>query len=273
MDYMRRRDFFKKSQQKKYKTGSYKNPYFKNQKELLSTSTIMLSLFIVFFTAGVVLFLLFHPMFLMSRIHVIGLDQIDRTIFTEFLQKNVQRNRFLFRPQELSERLNESFVFRDIQMNKNGNYLEVRLVERTSQLIWKTGLNAFVVDLDGIVIREVLTDELDHLLAILPLFVDRNEVRVGVGDTVLTRQETDAVFRFHEHLQKQGIHFSSTEFDRLAGKWVGVLTDNGYHILFDVSSDIDVQAQRLEVLLKEKVPDQAKLEYIDLRFGDHIYYK
>ena len=107
----------------------------------------------------------------------------------------------------------------------------------------------------------------------MPIFVDRSNGEIKIGDSVLTAEEIASVFRFGEHLKAQNISYTQVEFDRLAGKWTGLLTTDGYRILFDVTGDIDAQAQRLELIRKEKIKDVSKLEYIDLRFGDHVYYK
>lgn len=222
---------------------------------------------------GLLAFLFLHPMFRITRVHVVGVEHMDRAVLADAIRTHLTRNRFLFDADVFVFRLNEQFVLRDLQIKQRGTFVEIHLVERTSQLIWRVGERAFVVDLDGVVIRPIEGEELEHLKTILPFFIDRNQVEIGVGDTVLTRQETDAVFRFHGHLNAQGISFAQTEFDRLAGKWVGVVTQSGYRILFDPSTNVDEQASRLEVLLKEKISDQNKLEYIDLRFGDHIYFK
>jgi hypothetical protein len=238
----------------------------------------------VFILVGALaVFFFSHPMFDFTIIHVKGTQQTDRSIFSSAIRSVMdervalffhRQNRFLFDEELFLKKLNEQFTFRDIQLKKSGQQIEIMVVERTSQLIWLTNSSPFVVDLDGVAIRALTTDEFERLKGIgMPLFVDRNAVEVQIGRSVLTSEEIEAVFRFHEHLNTQRIAFTQTEFDRLSGKWIGVLTTQKYRILFDASGDIDAQAGRLEVILKEKVSDPAKLEYIDLRFGDHIYFK
>lgn len=223
-----------------------------------------------------------HPMFQIRNVRIAGIQYTDRDAFSKtirtYLEEPVflffkRQNRFLFNQETLRTRLHESFAFRDLQIQQQGTHVRIQAVERTSQLLWKTGERWFLVDLEGVVIREIAQDEREHLVSILPLFVDRNDVQIGVGDHVLTSEETEAVFRFHEHLKTQGIEFVQTEFDRLSGKWVGILTSINYRILFDPSADVDIQAGRLDVLLREKIPDPKLLQYIDLRFGDHVYFK
>ncbi|MDI6883520.1 MAG: hypothetical protein QMC93_03670, partial [Patescibacteria group bacterium] len=49
----------------------------------------------------------------------------------------------------------------------------------------------------------------------------------------------------------------------------------GWQIFFDPSRDISEQILNLTAILKEKIPPENRrnLEYIDLRFGNKIYFK
>ncbi len=280
---MRRRDFFQRSQQKRYANRSRENPYFRGKGRqqplrlllIVGGSCITVGALAAFFFA--------HSIFDLTSVYVKGAQQTDRLALTSAIKNSLhepvalffrRQNKFLFDAERLREQLNEQFTFRDVQMKRFGRRLELMVVERTSQLIWSTGSESFVVDLDGVAIRALTSEESDQLKQInMPLFVDRNAVKVKIGQAVLKPEEIEAVFRFHEHLIAQHITFTQTEFDRLSGKWIGVLTAQEYRILFDASGDIDAQAGRLEVILRDKVSDPSKLEYIDLRFGDHVYFK
>lgn len=50
-------------------------------------------------------------------------------------------------------------------------------------------------------------------------------------------------------------------------------TEAGYAVLFDPALPIDSQADNLAVVLRERVPDPSRLQYVDVRFGDYVYYK
>lgn len=54
---------------------------------------------------------------------------------------------------------------------------------------------------------------------------------------------------------------------------INVLTDDGFEIYFDSKQDIDKQIENLTNVLKQKIDNKEKLQYIDLRFIDRIYYK
>ena len=275
---MRRRDFFQKTQQKKYASRSFRNPYFRERIDKRPIM-ILIGVLISFLMVLIVLFIIFfNPSLKINEIHVSGLETISKTELDDALRSYTgkrlffvfpRQNRYLFDQNELVEYLKGKFTLRDVQISRVGDKIEIQIIERTSFLIWQTKGQSYLVDLDGIVIR--IAEE--NLLFSLPIFVDRSNVEINVGNSVLTAEEISSVFRFGEHLNAQNISFKQVEFDRLAGKWTGILTTDGYRILFDVTGDIDAQAQRLNLIIKEKISDVSKLEYIDLRFGDHVYYK
>jgi hypothetical protein len=72
---------------------------------------------------------------------------------------------------------------------------------------------------------------------------------------------------------EQGIEFTETRIDRLAGKWMSVAAREGYDILFDPGGNIVQQAMNLAVVRRDQIKDRQNLRYIDLRFGDHVYFK
>ena len=279
---MRRRDFFKKTQQKRYATRSFRNPYFHEKQQNLALRWLIgISGSILICLTGI-LILFLHPIFDIQQVHIRGIQHLDREQVTSVIRTYVQtsnylifkkQNRFIFDTEDFKHYLNASFTFRDIQVTQKGTQVFLEAIERTSQFVWQTATDWYVVDLDGVVIRQMKDDEKEQFASILPFFVDRNDVKIQVGDHVLEAKEVQAITQFHEQLALQNIQIKQTEFDRLLGKWVGVLTTDNYRILFDPTGDISAQASRLSILLKEKVPDPSGLEYIDLRFGDHIYFK
>ena len=133
-----------------------------------------------------------------------------------------------------------------------------------------------MVDLEGIVVRAI-TDE-EHTTALqstkqLPLFIDLNNVPVDVGSQVLSALEIENALQFYTHLEEAEIKSIQTELDRLAGKWAKVQTEQGFDILIDLAGDIELQYSNLVTLLKDQIPNPSELDYIDLRFGDKVYYK
>jgi thioredoxin-related protein len=275
---MAKTNYFKRDSKKHYQTKRYKNPFFKQKtsfpwKQMMVIGGCFIGIIAV---AG---FTLGHPKLNLHRVSITGIEftsqeKIESEVVTYLNQKAFllfhRANIFLFRSKDLSEHLFNQFTFASIDVSSQATTLYIHVKERTSNLIWETNDVEYIVDLTGTIVR---TKEGEDALKELPLFIDRNNLPVKIGEVVLTENEVEGTLLFHEHLQAQAIIFYDTTFDRLAGKWVSIETESGYDILFDPTGDIHSQAKRLETVLTTQVDDPSELDYIDLRFGDHVYFK
>lgn len=282
---MAHRDHFKQAQKRRYQSRSYRNPHLDGRKPV-PWKLLGVILGIVVVLSGATAFFLGHRWFTIQRVEVRGVEYIPVnelestvTAYTSdsllmFFQRS---NRFLFSSDDLAKALENQFALSSISVGLREGIINIELKERTSNLFWKTQGRLFVVDLEGIVVREI-TDQEDSILKQsnlkkLPIFVDTNDVLVTVGSSVLTPKEIENSFIFFTSLQDADILYTYIELDRLAGKWVKLVTQTGYSVLFDPTGDIDEQFYNLVVVLQEQVDDPTTLKYIDLRFGDKVYFK
>jgi len=94
-----------------------------------------------------------------------------------------------------------------------------------------------------------------------------------VGGSVLRPDEAANALKFQDLLRAQNILFGTTRVDRLAGEWMSIETGDGFNVLFDPLADVDKEAANLDAVLKNEVKDRSALTYVDVRFGDHVYFK
>jgi len=75
--------------------------------------------------------------------------------------------------------------------------------------------------------------------------------------------------------QKTGLPVVSLYIPSVASKEVHLLTDEGWKIYLDVNRDLDGQILVLNNVLKNGIPqpDRQKMDYIDLRVENRVYYK
>jgi len=263
---------------KRFVRKTYSNPYFSRsnkidqKKYLYGLAAVAICLIII--PIG----LFSNPSFDIKMVSITGVKQLLKPDLEQHINEYLLKrralvfhntNRFLFSKKKLEEHLNTYYHFESIQMKQSKQTLSINLKERTSQFIWKTASNIYLADLEGVIIRQINDTEQIQL----PKMVDKNSVPVEIGKSVLAKDAVQNIFLFDEGLKKQGISVSDIQIDRLAGKWIGALTSSGYMILFDATGDIEDQLNRLALLFKNTLKDIPKLQYIDLRFGDHVYYK
>ncbi|MBT5807725.1 hypothetical protein HOI18_00415 [Candidatus Uhrbacteria bacterium] len=283
---MARRNHVRRTARKSYHSRSYKNPFFQ-KKTTIPWKGILVAVICTSTIVFGVVTLLSNSRFKINNVDIGGLEHISRpeleSVISTYLDKPAsiffkRSNAFLFDREQLVSAISDRFTFADVEVSTSGDTLFLTITERTSNLIWQTGDRGYIIDLEGIVVREFFVSELSEVgfnsaLNDLPVFSDINNLEVEIGGTVLTANEITGAFTFHDHLKQQGIDFTRTDIDRLAGKWVSVETVDGYSILFDPTADVDEQASRLKTLLETEVGEGDDLQYIDLRFGDHIYFR
>lgn len=296
---MSRRNHFRQRQRKKYQRRSYKNPLFTKKERSTSYQKFLFPGIVVTFCLLGTFVLLRHDLFRYKHVEIIGTEYLSHELLeseiTSYVDDSVKlffrrSNQFLFSSDVLTERLQSEFALADVLVSTQEDTIYIQLAERTSNLIWISNAVAYVADLDGVISREIPNEQLTlafntpegdeelvtkeiRQLRELPLFYDLNDINVSTGDVVLKPEEVENILRLHEGLDQQEIPYKRTEIDRLAGKWMRIVTVDGYGILFDALGDIDTQLANLSVVLNEQVGDRTKLEYIDLRFGDRVYFK
>lgn len=308
---MRPRNQFRILQKKRYDAKRFSNPYFqtkpkRNWRGIVIATGVGLALFCL------VSVVFASPFFAIQRVEVSGAetispDEIVQKVWDRLRTRRLvffnATNRFLYDEQRLRDALGSAYAFETLDIREscdwkgNGCELTVAVHEKTSQLLWMSGDRLYLADLQGVVIRELTPDELAdwkapepppqnplpngslpidvpvNPLRRLPLFVDVNASPTNVGSAVLTKDEVANLFAFERQLDNMKILFSQVNIDRLAGKWMAVKTLAGFNILIDASGDISAQILNLQVLLRDTLKDTKNLQYIDLRFGDHVYYK
>lgn len=274
---MQHRNSFRRFEQKRYTHKTYQNPYF-TRKRVSYRRPLWISGASLVFLIVFVCFLFSARAFRLTTVSVTGLHQSDKATFETHVREYLETrralffhntNRFLFSKNALKHTLDSTYNFEEFTGSIKNNILELSVKERSSQFVWKTNGSSYLVDKNGVMIQQIPNTS----PVTFPVFVDRNNIAVSIGGTVLTPEEISNIFAFQEGLKQMQIAFLETQVDRLAGKWIGILTKDGYTILFDATGDIGAQLHRLDVLKKGELKDKTKLQYIDLRFGDHVYYK
>jgi hypothetical protein len=311
---MAKRNFFKRSAQKRYKSQRFQNPYFKEEKKF-PWKFLFLFLFLFLFAGFAIWFFLGCTIFDIRSSEVHGCEVISKQEFltetNSYLEQGSylffkKRNKFLFNHEELEEHLASLYSFERLESNLEENQLILSVKERTSTLIWKTSDSWYLFDLGGVLVRYLSEEELlwlqnpsvkegplqvddegnefaaivqeadmtpEEIFQTYPIVEDLNQIEAEIGDQVLEAEEIDAIILFREKVEELGISVIQTQIDRLAGKWTGFVVEDGHLILFDTDGDIDEQAAHLSTILKESIDHTKVLEYIDVRFGDHLYFK
>lgn len=295
----KRRNFFRKAQMAPYQARRFRNPYFqqtsKRSKMPFAIAGIVLGLVIAltsfFFTA---------PVFTINAVRVEGAETINpkdiRTLAEDYMNSRAllifkKTNRFLFSEKKLKEKLEKNYSFSSLEVSREGHTLAIVLKEKVSSFLWETNGLSYLLDQTGQVIRLTSAEEataitnppllygvtqdgnlMPESIQIL-VFRDLADNSVAIGQAALSENEVKNIRSFFDAMQTSGVSIERFELNRAVGTWFKAVTRNGYDILLDPSSDVLKQADGVLLILHDQVKDPAALEYIDVRFGDHVYYK
>lgn len=222
-------------------------------------------------------------------------------------------NYFFIKAGTVSEKLYKTFPFEGVEVVKVfPNKLEITVTEKISSIIYDNGQKYFLLDSAGTVtkyLRDVAPNELkrktipaiasfdtmsdtNSSTALLnttttvehtpnnekindefgdyPIIYDRRNIPAEVRQTdILPPEYITAILAWHKYLNEQG---------RAAPKYFviddlnsGIIIDTAlsWNILFQPKADLEAQLNTFKTIL----PNIKPKEYVDLRFGEKVYWK
>jgi len=149
------------------------------------------------------------------------------------------------------------------------NCLAVEIKERQAAGTWCQENDCFYIDQEGVIFEkteEPTPPEVRCEIALSGIYL---------GQKVIERNCLRAILEVNGFLADE-IGIQPKIFTASAdGKKLTVLTKEGWNIIFNLNKDVQEQLSDLKLVLEEKIPqnNRARLDYINLRFGNKIYYK
>ena len=275
----RRRNFFKKHHLKRYESRRFQNPYFQKPKKHKRTNWkhililgVCLTLFVLFF---------YIPFLRINSVQIIGTEHIAPESISQIVEQELDKQRFLLFPannrwlinkEKIQEKLYEHFVFDSIDLQIKGRAFNVTVKERVSTLVWQTTERTFYVDLTGTIIREIPESDVE-LVYNYPIFKDQLNEHIAIGQTVLSETMVQGAINFDYLSEQINIKIKSFRVEDYETGWLAAESEDDYWILFDPNNEIESQVNNLEIVLRESISNPNLVQYIDLRFGDYVYYK
>lgn len=295
----KRRNFFRKAQVAPYRARRFQNPYFHQPDKQPGLLLAILGLCFGFIIA-LISFFFTSQFFAITSVRVEGAETINpaaiREIAEDYLDSRAfllfrRNNRFLFNEKTCQQFLEKEYAFSSLNLTREGKTLAIVLKEKGSSFLWLTGQQSYLADNTGVITRSVQKEEVLSLMnppflqgptpdgslvdepTIVLIFRDLDNAPVSINQSALSTAELSASRRFFDALRAASIYTEHFEINRLAGSWFKAITKDGYAILFEPAADVEKQAANVLLILQNQVKDPAELEYIDVRFGDRVFYK
>ncbi|MFA5358525.1 MAG: hypothetical protein WC310_01730 [Patescibacteria group bacterium] len=254
-------------------------------------------------------FLFWSGAFKINNIKINGVSAIDPAKIESIVRNQMeqrswlllsQSNLFFFDSETAESKIRNAFVLESVQIKKRPlKTLRVEIKEKSTQITWISDNKYYYLDPNGIAIQEILVAnvtlvegsgevsqneettnggqsliDLSALNQDLPQVYDLTNARVEIGENILKPEIISFIQRLKDKFSSRSdIKIKYYQVPELQGSEVRVITDRGFDVYFNTSDDLDRQLANLNLIMKEKMRDNKKINYIDLRFGEKVYIK
>jgi cell division septal protein FtsQ len=227
--------------------------------------------------------------------------QLKKSWFLVFNQDNF----FILSKNNLAKNITDKYVLDDLIITKTfSRTLKVEIKEKVSQIIWASGSKYYNLDSNGIAISEigdlndnkpVKSDKKSQATEVMvvaeepkffeikidgqdfnsfPIIVDESNKDVSLGQAIIKPEIVSIALNLIKKIpSKVNISISSFKMPDPASQELKAVTTEGWEIYFDANKDLEAQLNNLKMVLDQKIKDRNALQYIDLRFGNRVYYK
>jgi len=262
------------------KKHRYKKHYrIKKRKSIFRSKIFWFSFFFLMLLSSTSYFSVFSSYFQVNEIRISGnqkisLDQV-RNLVADRIDKKIlfffSKSIFLANLRDIDKKIASSIPeIAEVNIKRVfPNCLAVEIKERQAVGTWCQGENCFHIDQEGIIFEkteELMSPEIRCEIALS---------EVGLGQKVIEQNYLQASLKVNGFLADE-IGIQPKIFTVSAdGKKLAVLTKEGWNIVFNLNKDVQEQLSDLKLVLEEKIPQSSRtrLDYINLRFGNKIYYK
>jgi len=237
----------------------------------------LILLIIIILLVAFVWLVFFTDIFTIKRIDVSETKYIPTTTVEQLIWKQAETSQFLipqdkllfFSKQKLTKTLNNNFQLKNLQITKKfPNTIQVNLTEKEFTVIWNEAGQFHYINNEGDIILSldqpeenqiVIYNQGDALLKGKRIKINPETIKFinDLNDRVNTKQ----VVKAQEFVVDNDLNTIKMKEER------------GPLIFFSVNNDIDKQVTKLEALIKELGDTYDQENYIDLRFGERIFYQ
>ncbi|MCU0679598.1 MAG: hypothetical protein MUC28_04115 [Planctomycetes bacterium] len=206
-----------------------------------------------------------------AELEKLAYDQADRTFFVLWPENNL----FLYDIPMLQNELNRKYSFSNLSIyRKLPSTLIIDYLEKSYALIWQEHEKYYYADERGSIIEEVPAVEAKEKN--YPLIENLSDQGFKDRQAPVSEDYLSAVFiiyaKFKDN-QTEELTLKSFKYDQEINTVKAALID-GPDLYFNMVEDLDKQFNKLITIKNERIKnDFSKKTYIDLRYGDRVYYR
>ncbi|MBL7057947.1 cell division protein FtsQ/DivIB [Patescibacteria group bacterium] len=276
---------------KKRQRSKFINPYYQGAEEnysklhLINKSyKIKLLVFeFIIVASTLVWFFYFSAVFDVNYVEIRGQRRIPKSELLRVVHAQINEdnailgsnlNIFLLNEEKLKETLNEKYYLTSLEIIKDfPDRVDVLLVEEDYSAIWREGDNYYYINNEGLVVERANPLEIKSSY---PLIDNSGENKFKANVIVGEEDHIAYILEIFKYFRKEQLDIK-VAIDRFMVDGTDTLKlvlREGPYILFDFAQDAEQQVLKLVTIKDKKLTsDFFKKEYIDLRYGDRVYYR
>lgn len=256
---------------------------FKKRKSVLKSRLFWNFILIFILAISVFYFSFLSEIFKIKEIKISAPENIPQNEIQALLEKELKtpffyffhKNTFLLVSSERIEKGIQERYPEIKQANLKKKFPRTLILEiktRVAAGIWCFNeSNCFLIDKDGTMFRGPTSKQ--DLGGDLAVIFSENKGVKNLGEQVISREKINRLLEIDNKLEKD-LEIAVEKFTLIGENRLDVKTVKGWEIYFDLSSDINLDLTKLQLLLEKEISPEARenLRYIDLRFSK-VYYK
>ena len=279
-------------------TTRYNNPYLKNKKKSWRIPYTLIGCLLIFF--GWVSLIIWLPYFKINNITVQSQKIIKSEevilLVSDFIEPKYywpKNNYFLVNQKKIADLLMGKFVLQGVDVQKTfPNTINITLQEKISSIIYDDGHDYYLLDQSGSILRQIAgagesvavststsptsTPEHSPDLVFLkkeygsyPIIYDlRKNEELDQTSILFPNNFIKGVIEFYNSFKQAKLGTIKYGVLDESGK-LTILIDKPWIIYMQPTHDIREQIENLSIITKQSKPT----EYIDVRFGERVYWK
>lgn len=259
----------------KKKKSLRKKHRLKKKKSLLENNIVCGAVLFLFLFIGFVYLFVLHPLFQVDNIILEDVKEVDESLIANIVEKNINKELPLFTSRSVflvsGNKIREN-ILNDVSIIKNVSIkkvfpaeIKIETEKRIPFAIWckaERKEDCYYLDRSGVIFQKIDGFRKGFLV----ILIRKNFTK---GDTVIDKDQLEKITLIDERLSKEDI--KASYFQIKAGEKIEVYTNYKWKIYFSLNN-IEKELENLKIAIDE-IERGELLEYIDLRFGDRIYYK
>ena len=257
----------------------YKPHRIKPKKSIFKKLVFWLVFLLSFLIVGGIYFFIFFETFQISKIIILGNEKVQTKELENLVSEGVKQKLWFVNFQNIllvsPAKINQSILKQYPNINsietkrKLPNVLVINIKERKPSAIFCNKTDCFFIDENGVVFEKI-PGVRDGFLIVRQF----EEKKIILGKEIVKKEIMEKIAKIKKDL-KEKFQINVKEAIISSEERLDIKTSENWEIYFNLVIDIDLQIEKLNLLLEKEIPKESRagLKYIDLRFKDRAYYK